>query len=1300
MIQHIWSSLKKLLIILILLWGALAVLARLATPLLDDARRPIEHWLSEQLNQPVQIGRLQSSWYGVAPKLRLHDVNIGQSPQNLQLDELAIDFHPAGLLSGNPLDAVRLTLNGLQLHLIREVDGAIHVAGIVGGNQGSKPTLPLPARLRLRNTQVHWQDKRAGNIALTLDRFDLDLWRKDDQLTLRASLAKAQGSLRIAADIHGYLGTTHWSGNSYVQADRLALNTWLKPYLPSHYQLRDGKLGLRLWQRWEQAKPVHNQGSLQLNDLAIAGTGEPVKLKQLRGDFFFDRQDADHWQLQIDKLQLQREAAPWPAARIVVERQLDENGQPWLRAAADRLELLELAQLLSIRPPTGSEQALHALQPRGQLSNLQLAWPLNNHDQWQIAADFSGLQVAPWGEAPGLSSLTGTLALDAKQASLKLDSQQLSMHSPSLFRQPLQINQLQGQLHWQHQGQNWQLQSSPITLSTPHLQATLSLKLHKQAKQPLNLQMLAQLRDADVAAVSQYLPASIMGEELVEWLDHSLTAGRIEQADAVIAGPLDDFPFDKRRSGAFEVNAEVRNTPLDYQAGWPALKDVDAQLAFHENSLDILLRRGRLYDSRIVKARASIHSLDPTSSLLMQGELEGPLKDEIRLLGEDALKDDFGHVAQALQVQGKARLQLDFEVPLVSGRGDYQLDGKLHFVNAKLALTDWDLQIDKINGTLGIGLDALRASGIRGQALGSELSADVSKLASGATRISVHTRLNDKVIAERLPQLPLKRAKGSADFTLAVDIPGVAAPVDSPTWLQVDSQLQGIVIDLPQPLGKSAEQKRKLQVRLRVAGKPQPLHIQYDQLQALLSPDYHNADIRYAQGPAQLDGVKGYQLAASVDRLDPTEWLALSDMLGDQSASSAAWRAQLRANTLVLGGLEIPQVQLALSAEADHIQGGLLGPKLAGQFRYPLDDGPILVNLDKAHLDLPDNDDEFTPIPQAAGPDPRQLPGLQVHCKDLRVNSRALGQLQILARRSPQGLQFERIALSGGAATLNASGSWQQAANDTPRSTLHGSISSPDLGELLVALGYPRQFEDAPANSDFALDWPGHPGQLHRASLEGSVLLDIGAGRLSELDPGITRVLGLLSLDAIGRRVKLNFTDLVKEGYSFDQIQGHFRVEEGNAYTNDLRIDGPSGQIDVGGRIGLVDRDFDQLVSVTPKLDATLPIGATLAGGPVAGVATLLAQQVLSDEVDRINRFEYQVSGSWDDPKLTQLDSGGALSKLVNAVTGTKTESRAEDKTEWTRRSDREASKSPLGKLLDILPKTAPDEDEQLPELH
>jgi len=1300
----VWPWARRILVAFILFWGTLALLARFATPLLENVREPIAAWLSEQAGVPIEIGRLRASWYGIGPRLRLQRVAIGSPVNPVTLREIAFDLVPAGLLSEDPFSALRLTVDGLQLQVQREPGGQVRVTGLPRLKNtdvvGEQRLLPLPSRLRLRNTRLYWHDLYAKAKPVTVDDLMLDLQRDGSHLRLRAELHSSLGNAEFAADVEGYLMTTEWSGSSYLRVDNIQLANLLQAYIPSHYRVEEGLLDLELWQQWQDAVPVDLRGSLALRHASLANTAEQprrVKLERLAGDYHFVR-DARGWLLQLDRLLVTpADRAAWPPGRVAV-RGYARDGGKWIEAAADNLVVGDLVDLLLIRAPSATlHEALVQLQPQGMLSNLRLQWPLDGKADWAFSSDFKQLAVAPWRYIPGVSNLAGGLAATPTHASLRLNAEAVPVNYGQLFRHPLQLDQLQGVLHWTRGPEHWEVRSQRLAADTPDFRSNTRFLLRQANEQPVHLDLISDLFDGDVASVSKYLPATIMSQKLVRWLDQSLSQGRVEHATALISGPLATFPYHKSRNGTFEVVALTRDTPLDYQQGWPPLEDVSARLEFHENSLDITLLEGRIYNSTIEQARATINSLEPTSPLQMKGRLRGPLEDEIRVLREDALRKEFGHIAETLQVGGNAELRLDFAVPLVDGRGDYRLDGSLFFNNASLNLPDWNLDITQVNGELGISLDALRASGIRGEAFGRPVQVDVTPMPDGDTRVSARTHLDNDALARQLPQLtaPLRQLlDGEAEFSIELDVPGISAAPDAPTILSVASSLEGMRLDLPPPLTKAPEERKELLVSMPVAGEPRPTFFRLgSRLSAAFSPDWQSGEIRYQRGKATPPGAPGYQLHARLEYLDLDAWQQTLGPYASHQGAQPDWLAEIHSERLLLGGLSLDDAKLEVQARTGALQGTVASRQLEGNFSYPAGNTqPLDMQLQRFHLQFP-TDEEGDPEPPAPAltPDPRSLPPIQLACKDLQLNDASLGTLELRTQPASQGLEIVRLSIDGPSGQLEASGTWDWQ-EDTQYSRLTGTAALPDLGKTLRMLGYPRSLQEASAQGSFDLSWPGHPGQFHHASFHGTADIDISKGRLAEVEPGITRVLGLLNLDALTRRLKLDFGDLVKKGYSFDSIAGSFRFEDGDAYTHDLLVEGASGRIEVGGRIGLVDRDFDQLVNVTPNLDATLPIAGTVAGGPVAGLATLVLQELMAEEVDRLNRFEYSVDGSWEDPVLTPLDSSGVLPRLINTLTGKQEEAKTSEQEGLIQRSE-SASGNPLQRLLDNLPKKQPESD-------
>jgi uncharacterized protein YhdP len=172
--------------------------------------------------------------------------------------------------------------------------------------------------------------------------------------------------------------------------------------------------------------------------------------------------------------------------------------------------------------------------------------------------------------------------------------------------------------------------------------------------------------------------------------------------------------------------------------------------------------------------------------------------------------------------------------------------------------------------------------------------------------------------------------------------------------------------------------------------------------------------------------------------------------------------------------------------------------------------------------------------------------------------------------------------------------------------------------------------------------WQGTPMDFSLSNLNGTLHMDINKGRFIEINPSAGRLFGLLSLQALPRRLSLDFSDVFGKGLAFDSIEGRFSIENGNAYTNNLAMTGPSVDINISGRTGLVDQDYDQIATVTPQITDSLPIASALFGpvGMGVGAVIFLASEIfqsLPDKINTILRKQYTITGAWDEPEVTKI---------------------------------------------------------------
>jgi uncharacterized protein YhdP len=321
-----------------------------------------------------------------------------------------------------------------------------------------------------------------------------------------------------------------------------------------------------------------------------------------------------------------------------------------------------------------------------------------------------------------------------------------------------------------------------------------------------------------------------------------------------------------------------------------------------------------------------------------------------------------------------------------------------------------------------------------------------------------------------------------------------------------------------------------------------------------------------------------------------------------------------------------------VDVESRELKGALSLP-------VPGSDSPAELRLERLDLAslLPPGDSGGPSSQGAPGERPLRLPAADLRVEDLRWDGKSLGRLSLDLRPEPSGLALRRIELDGPGDTRVAGDADWIDGPEGGRARLSLDLRSGDTGPLMRALEYRSVLSEAPLESRIRLDWPGGLGSFALARSTGTVDLEVGAGRLLEVEPGVGRVLGILNLGALSRRLALDFTDVYQQGFSFERIRGEIFVSGGRAELRRFEIEGPASAIRVSGFTDLRSRTFDQTVTVEPRIGSSVALASALAGGPVVGAAVYLADKVTGGTIDKLGAYRYRVTGPWADPELIRL---------------------------------------------------------------
>ena len=414
---------------------------------------------------------------------------------------------------------------------------------------------------------------------------------------------------------------------------------------------------------------------------------------------------------------------------------------------------------------------------------------------------------------------------------------------------------------------------------------------------------------------------------------------------------------------------------------------------------------------------------------------------------------------------------------------------------------------------------------------------------------------------------------------------------------------------------------------------------------------------------AALDGIR---LQGRVSTLAADGWVetvsryidSLPDGDADNPTPILPISAELAVDSLILGNTAFGKATLQASTEALYLNFDVTNQAVQGSLQYPRrhweQETPLLAQLELLDWSVIEalQDDEADPAASAQSTplDPRLLPPINAKLSVLRRGDVQLRNLAMRTEPNISGLDITALGFAYDTMRLVGQGYWYlsdpQEINATAvvRHVTHLDLvlQGSDFGTGLDSLGLDGILDDTQGSIEATLQWPGALYQPDFASLDGSVDLDMQSGSIVPLEPGAGRLVGLFALQTLPRRLNLDFKDMTAEGLAFSRIAGSAKIENGVVDTPLLQLTGPIGVVEIAGTSNLSTEEFNQQITVLPRVSAALPIIGALSGGASAGIGALVAAgflKAIGVDFDRIGLRTYQLTGQWTDPVLTSIPS-------------------------------------------------------------
>lgn len=1262
MIKTTWRWLYRISLLALLLagFGFAAVILALRywlLPNIEHYREDIASSLSQAAGQYVAIGGIAANWDGLRPHLDLQQVQIYDQKQRpaLYLNHIETTLSWWSLAVGE-IRLHSLLIDEPVLTVRREKTGLIYIAGIQLNQPDSRHNFAdwiLQQRhITVRNAAIQWLDglRQAPPLVLGEVNVRLENTGRRHQFGLRATPPAALAQpLDIRGDLRGATARdfSQWQGMLYARIDKTDMAAW-RNWVPLPFELQQGFGGLRLWLAFvgkdvnEITADVHLSGV----KTRLAEDLPELHLNSMSGRLAW-RNLAPGFEFSASRLGLALQEGPVLPAADIKLLMVPAQGKKPARGEleVDKLSLGPLAELANYVPLEGEVvQLLAQLAPRGSFRDFTAKWrgewsaPLD----YQVRGRFTDAGANPYGaptgptpgaRLPGFSGLSGSLNATEKGGALSLNSRQAMLEFPGILAEPLQFDTLTAQVRWDIRSRVPEFEFSNVSFANAHLAGSAFGRYRAVAGTPGWLDVTGQLTRADARQVSRYIPLKV-GADTRDWLARSILAGQSNDVRLRLTGNLADFPFAGAGSGLFQVSGRFTGGMLDYAVGWPRIENIAGDLLFHGSRMEINVPQARIFGVNLTKVRVQIPDLLVFDERLgVEGTAQGPTSDFLKFVSQSPVTGMIDGFTEGMQAAGPGTLALRLDIPL-RHRADSRVVGSYRFLNNRIIAAAETPEISQVQGTLSFTEAAVNAQ-LACTVLGGAASINATSQKDGTVRIAAQGKVTAAGLRQFSTQPLLQRVQGATDWRSVISLRKKQADVT------IDSSLLGLALDLPVPLRKSAAEAIPLHLEKKLIG-PQrdSLSLSWGKLlSAQLLGRWEDGRPVIERGAISLGGApavpaeRGVWLSGELPFLDLDEWRSL---FGPARAKPLFELAglDLRFATLDAFGKRLRSLHVSGWRQGEVMRFNLAGQEMQGEASWnPQGRGKLTARL--KNLTLPPAAPQKTGAP-AEETTAREMPALDIIAEGLEVGLKKMGRLELLAVQENNDWRLEKLRLSSPDSTLKMDGIWQDWMRQ-PQTRVNLQLEVHDIGKLLARFGYPDAVRRGTAKFSGKLSWAGAPQDFNFPTMVGDLSLEAHKGQFLKIDPGIGKLLGILSLQALPRRITLDFRDVFSDGFAFDNVSSTLRIARGVVSSNDFVMEGPAAKVNMSGETDLERETQNLRVKVTPSMGESVSMAGALLGGPVVGLTTLLVQKALKNPIGWIISYEYGVTGTWDNPVVTKM---------------------------------------------------------------
>lgn len=894
---------------------------------------------------------------------------------------------------------------------------------------------------------------------------------------------------------------------------------------------------------------------------------------------------------------------------------------------------------------------------------------------------------------PGFENLSGSIDANERGGKLDLDSKAMALFLPAWFAEPrMPFDRLALKANWKlDPGRELQLEVDTLDFAQGDFTGELSgrhvLPL-TPGHGPGTADFTGRLDGFQIDQIGRFLPLATPAS-LHDWLAGALQGGRLRDTSLRLRGDLAQFPFyasnaAERARGEFNIKGRLEQARLEYAPGhrhpdgtvlWPLAEAIDGSIEFDRARMEIHGKTLRTLGVALSGVKAVIPDLGAHDKMMLEidGNGAGPLQEFLRYVAATPVLDWIGHFTEDTRASGNAKLGLKLRLPLAHLH-ESKVQGSVQLQNNDVTLFPELPTLQGANGKIEFHDHGFNLNGLGAQFLGAPVTVGGGTERDGSTRVVLDGILSAEGMRRTAPAPALgrlaERLSGSTSYS------GEIVVREGRRTITIDSTLAGLGVELPQPLNKA--QDASLPLRFVLEGAPTMAGLGRDEIRVAVGPNLSARYLREKQGrapwvvtqggigvnvPAPLPE-EGMMIHVDAKALNIDHWLAAGRAIAgvedtaplpapDGAGAEGGDFTQYvlptvlagRVSELTVGERRMADVVVGATHLRDSWQANLHSRQASGYLTWTeTRSGLGKVTARLASLTIPESAEaEVKDLLESNKGATATIPSLDIVAEQFELFNKRLGRLELRASnvRALAGREWriDRIAIGNPDGELKANGRWLTK-DGKSNTSLNFALDIDDAGKLLDRLGFPGTIGRGKGSLKGDISWAGLPYAMDIPSLSGQIEMNVESGQFLKQDPGAAKLLGVLSLQALPRLLKLDFHDVFSEGLAFDGISANAMIQRGVVRTDNLKMHGVAATVLMNGSADIANESTNLRVVVIPEFNlGTGPLVYGLAVNPVIGLGGYLAQLFLRAPVMKALTYQMQVTGPWKAPNIVKIDN-------------------------------------------------------------